>query len=580
MRRSLLLLLLVLGCRKATVEVRPDDKQSGPPRVTCKLVEPIATATVPARCDLAIDKVVQVHAGESLEIGAGAKLTFAKGAGLVLDGGALKAKGTAEEPIVFTSATRVAGDWTGIVFRHRPYDKSPKLVKPDSGVDAASLPPNGESSLEHVVVEFGGARAEEIPTYIKETAGVFVMPFVGDTVALSHVKLRNNAGHALWIDADSAVTGLEAIDFDTGSVRVPFGLAEAVSATPAGSVTLFGALTKSLVLPRRTYVLARYNAVRATAAPVTLEIAKGSTIKLEKGGSLSFQGSSKLAKLVANGVTFTSNEATPAAGDWSDLSFSGDSAAEIDGSTFEYGGGAHKGSSGVIRLPFDEAKMKIVNSTFRHNSGAAFESNKDCKPWESPALKNTSTGKLCEDGMFSAKALGAIGILGTLGSTGPSVSGIFDKGKLDDSAMIGLLGSSGASFGSGGLGSGGPGGGDLTGSGYGGGGSVGIGGLGTPKTKVVETSVTASGALPADVVRKVVRSRMSSLRACHSSGSGTITVSFTIDETGGVTSAKTTGGSLTDASTRSCVQGVFSGMSFPKPDGGGTTTATATHDYS
>jgi hypothetical protein len=42
-RRSILLLFVVLGCRKAHVEVRPDDKQAGPPRVTCKLSQPIAT---------------------------------------------------------------------------------------------------------------------------------------------------------------------------------------------------------------------------------------------------------------------------------------------------------------------------------------------------------------------------------------------------------------------------------------------------------------------------------------------------------------------------------------------------------
>ncbi len=588
MRRSLLLLLIVFGCRKATVEVRPDDKRSGPPRVTCKLVEPIATATVPARCDLTIDKVVQVHAGESLEIGAGAKVTFAKGAGLVLDGGTLKAKGTTEEPIVFTSATRVAGDWTGIVFRHRPYALSPKLAKPDAGTDAEPPPPNSESALEHVVIEFGGARAEGLPAYRKETAGLFVMPFVGDTVALSHVKLRNNAGYALWIDGEQAVTKLEAIDFDTGSVKVPIGLADVVSAAPAGTITLFGALEKSLVLPKRAYQFDRWTTVRSKGTAVTLEIEKGSTIRFPKGASVNFHGtSSSPVKLIANGVTFTSSEPTPAPGDWEHFSFGSDSAAEIDGSTFEYGGGSSKGSSGLIRLPFDESKMKLVNNTFRHITGAAFESNKDCKPWESPTLKNTSTGKLCEDGVF-AKGFGAIGILGTLGSSGPSVSKIFGEGKFDDTAMIGVLGSE---PGMGGLGSagGGYGGGGLAGTGPGGGGSyggigIGSGGgsvdVGGPKSKVVESSITASGGLPADVVRKVVRGRIGSLRACHSSGSGTITVSFTIDENGGVTSAKVSGGSLTDSSTRSCVQGVFSGMSFPKPEAGGSTTATATHDYS
>ena len=56
-------------------------------------------------------------------------------------------------------------------------------------------------------------------------------------------------------------------------------------------------------------------------------------------------------------------------------------------------------------------------------------------------------------------------------------------------------------------------------------------------------------------------------------------MSFTIDSKGRVGSAKATGGTLTDATERSCVVKVFEAMTFPEPESPGTVTATATHVY-
>ena len=556
MRRSVLVLILVLGCRKAQIEVRPDDKRSGPPRVTCTLTESTAI-TIPARCDLTIDKTVKVPAGSSLDIGAGAKLTFAKGAGLVISGGTLRAKGTAEEPIVLTSATRQPGDWTGVVFAPRPMNLSPRFAKTDAG-----LPPGTASSLEHIVVEFGGARAEAVPGYHRGTAGIYVDPFVDDNVSLAHIKLRSNAGFALFIDSVLSVTKVEAIDYDTGTVRLPTRLLPALAGNTTGTVTLSGTVDESVVLTKRSYILETYVGVSATKATATMEIESGSTVKFETGAKLVVQGKGSVAKLVAHGVVFTTNQEKPSTSDWLGISFNGETAADVDGCTFEFAGGTR---SGVVSLPSDESKLRFVNNTFRNNNRAAFETFATCKPWEDPALKNTSVGQpLCEESPL-LKSLSGAKILALLGS--PSST----KGKsLADSLADAELSPLG--FGTGSM--------SGLGTGPGAGGIGGIGALPPPSSKVVESSITASGALPVDVVRKGVRGRIGSLRACHSNGSGTITVSFSIDDKGSVTSAKVTGGSLTDASTRSCVTGVFQGMSFPTPESGGTTTATATHDYS
>ncbi len=116
--RYLLVALLVLGCRKAP-EVRPDDKQTKSERVKCTIPEGEAITTavkVPARCDVTVAKLLHIKQGASFEIGAGAKLSFAKGAGLIFEGGVLSARGTAAEPIVFTSAESKPspGDWSGL----------------------------------------------------------------------------------------------------------------------------------------------------------------------------------------------------------------------------------------------------------------------------------------------------------------------------------------------------------------------------------------------------------------------------------------------------------------------------------
>lgn len=555
--RWLVPLLVVLGCRKTQLEVKPDDQKSAP-RVVCTLVEPIVEAKVPPRCDLAIDKLVKVPAGASLEIGAGARLTFAKGAGLVMEGGVLRARGTAEEPIVFTSATRVAGDFHGIAFTKRPFDRAPMFAKTDAGADAAAPPPYGESVLEHVVVEWAGG----------EQAAVQVQPFPGDKVSLFDVRIKNPKGHALLVDGAADVTRLEAIHTDQASVSLPLRHLGSLGADQTGAVHLHGAWSESVKLAKRErpYVIESSVGLDSTKAPLTFEIEKGSVLQFAKNARLAFNGKAATVTFVAKEVTFTSAEPKPAAGDWAGIVLWGDIAADIEGSTFEFAGSSATMSSGVLRLPVSDKKVRVVGSTFRDNRIAAFEAWSSCKPWNDPALKNTSVGHpLCEEMSF-----GAIGLLGSLGSTKPLAPIAFD------SSSIGTLDVMGSSEGIGGFGNKG------WGSGGGGGGIADLGGPAKPASKVVESSITASGGLPVEVVRRVVRTRVASLRACHSGSgtNGTISVAFTISDTGAVTAAKVSGGTLGDGSVRSCVTGVFQGMTFPSADGAGVTNATATHDYS
>jgi hypothetical protein len=535
--RYLLIAVVVLGCRKPSIEVRPDDKTTAGERVKCSIPdgEKITTAvTVPARCDLTIGKLLHVERGASLDIGAGAKLSFAKGAGIVVDGGALRARGTAAEPIVFTSAEskHAPGDWAGLSF-----------VRATTPLAADASPTRVESVLEHALVEFA-------------IAGVFVRP--EHPVSLAHLKIQQSSGLGLFVETDDDVKRLDAIKFvdnGGGSADLPVALAVSLG-DPGDAVRLHGPLKHSVTLPKlaHAYIVQRRVAVQAVpGAPVTLTIADGTVVRFMRDQELSLHGMSATASLVAHNVTFTSATDKPIAGDWGGVTMSGDVAVELDGIVIEFAG-ATKSKLAAIRLPSDEKKIKIVNSTFRNNGGPALRTwSSSCARWEDPTLKNTSAGKpLCEEDPIPKISLG---ILGALSS--PSLS----KGLFDDEP-VGMIGS-------------------LDGPGYGGG-VLGGGGGGTIAKKssvVTESSVTATGGLPTDVVRKVVRGQTASLRSCHSgsTASGSITVTFTIDAKGSVTTASAS--SFGDASVASCVTSVFKGMSFPQAESGGSTSATATHVY-
>ncbi|HMR09481.1 MAG TPA: AgmX/PglI C-terminal domain-containing protein, partial [Polyangiaceae bacterium] len=125
----------------------------------------------------------------------------------------------------------------------------------------------------------------------------------------------------------------------------------------------------------------------------------------------------------------------------------------------------------------------------------------------------------------------------------------------------------------------------LRGIGSGGGGSgfgagVGVGSLSaaakaTPKVRLGAKAIR--GKLDPQVIQRVVRSKMSRIRACYEKEllrgdfSTKIVTSFVIGSSGRVTSIK-----LSQASKRgsldSCVQQVFRTMHFPAPKGGGIVT--------
>jgi hypothetical protein len=98
-------------------------------------------------------------------------------------------------------------------------------------------------------------------------------------------------------------------------------------------------------------------------------------------------------------------------------------------------------------------------------------------------------------------------------------------------------------------------------------------------TKLYEPGITPNGSgIPKDVIRRYVRGAYPAIRSCYESGlrrdpglAGTVSVYFVIDSNGGVETAYDSGSNMSDGGVKSCVVGVFKGISFPAPtssDGG------------
>ncbi len=118
-------------------------------------------------------------------------------------------------------------------------------------------------------------------------------------------------------------------------------------------------------------------------------------------------------------------------------------------------------------------------------------------------------------------------------------------------------------------------------SGIGGGGSSAGAGVSAasrdrgPVAAVRPGTPTVSGGIATDVIVRIVRNNSGRFRACYQRGlnanpslQGRVSVRFTIDKAGAVSSASDGGSTLGDASTISCVVHSFTNMSFPQPENG------------
>ncbi|MCD4790162.1 MAG: right-handed parallel beta-helix repeat-containing protein, partial [Bacteroidales bacterium] len=156
------------------------------------------------------------------------------------------------------------------------------------------------------------------------------------------------------------------------------------------------------------------------------KVLDGNTLTIEPGNTLKFAGNYQFqvngtliaAGTVSDSITFTSNQASPAPGDWRYLYFANpDGACILDYCNISYGGS----SSGNVRLYGNSGSVDFSNSTFSyslHNGlhiqdyytsspvidNCIFENNTEYGVWMQSASSQTFTGCIIQnnlDGVFN-----------------------------------------------------------------------------------------------------------------------------------------------------------------------------------
>jgi hypothetical protein len=97
----------------------------------------------------------------------------------------------------------------------------------------------------------------------------------------------------------------------------------------------------------------------------------------------------------------------------------------------------------------------------------------------------------------------------------------------------------------------------------------------TTAPKLREGSVTVNGALPPEVVRRIVRQNFGRFRLCYENAlkknpklAGTVTTRFVIVKDGSVASVSDAGSTLADTNAVACIVRSFGALSFPQPENG------------
>ncbi|QDG50340.1 hypothetical protein FIV42_06215 [Persicimonas caeni] len=126
-----------------------------------------------------VPEQITVGTDVRLEIEPGVKVVFADDAGLTVHEGRLIARGTKDQPIIFTANRKEPGAWSGIRFMNSPH---------------------AENVVEHAVIEYGGAT----PGFKGvKPANLMLDDYYGKVnVVLRDVTMRHSGGYGLYAEEE------------------------------------------------------------------------------------------------------------------------------------------------------------------------------------------------------------------------------------------------------------------------------------------------------------------------------------------------------------------------------------------
>ncbi len=300
----------------------------------------------------------------TLTLEPGVVLKFVPGSGLFVGYtyysnvyyGGLKAVGTSQEPVVFTSdaAKPAPGDWSGVYYR-------------DQAIDA-------ECVIDNAVIEYAGA------TY---GANVYA---ASASVTIKNSRIKNGSGFGIYADDSSTGSKIFSNLFENlGSAAIsvhPNGSGLTAGNGGTGRIQIRGgSLTVDSLWRRQGMdyeVSGSVSVVGASnGAKTTLTIEPNVYVRFANGAGMTIGGSYYsnvyYGALVANGgadspIYFTSAKAFPKAGDWSGLNFT--QYAKSADTSLEYAVIEYGGYNGSANLTMSEIALKLYRNSFQNSSGA------------------------------------------------------------------------------------------------------------------------------------------------------------------------------------------------------------------
>ena len=297
---------------------------------------------------------IKVGNNALLTIAKGSTLLFTDSTGLTVSSdGALKAVGTINQPILFTSEQKTAGFWKGLRFYYSN---------------------NVKNELDYITVEYGGGNNYGNLTLDADSNSPC-------RIKISNSTLKHSLNHGFWFDDGSIIDTFSNVTSTKNSKSA--GRVTANTMASLDSASKFTGNTKDYI----TLYISTLNkdaTWQALTVPVNVtgDIGIQKNLVIKEGSTFVFNSAnaftiSSTGSLIAKGtkakpILFTGEQKT--AGFWKGLRFyySNNIKNELDYVTVEYGGGNGYGNLVLDALSHEPCRIKITNSTLKHSLNHGF----------------------------------------------------------------------------------------------------------------------------------------------------------------------------------------------------------------
>ena len=297
-----------------------------------------------------------IQAGVEVRFRSGARITVGDSSGSAVYYGWVKAIGTTDTPIVFTSdeETPAAGNWTGVVFTNHNVDS--------------------ESNLQYCRFEYGGASTSSLVRLESANA------------TIKNNIFQHSSAWGIYADGSSTSSTIHDNTFlsnASGAINIaPNALGGLQRNTGEGKIRLRGGnLTKSATLHNQDLPFevtgnitirgaSHGNTGALTVEPGT-EIRFNQDIQLIVGaseGSASYYGWINATGTAENPVLFTANTSEPVAGYWKGIYFhdkTTDASSVLSNVVIQYAGSSGSGSAAIY---LSSANPSITNSLIEYSA--------------------------------------------------------------------------------------------------------------------------------------------------------------------------------------------------------------------